>query len=228
MKFTTYSVYSTGRNWAEWLGEPVSEQFLTRENYHEPRWYSDEGRFLVLVHPSDDLCDDDERKALEIEESWMHLPDRIRHRVFWLVYSGGGYWQLRSRQPNVHFLRFQIGTVINDADKSRFRLLCRALKKDEEVGASTVWDLLYPDENVHAATLLAILAADEVGVDISSAVAAALNDSNMLATAHREFAAHSKSEAEPANLASWLADLRRQNYSSVRTQLREVFGGAPD
>lgn len=228
MKLTIYSVYPAGRNWTEWLSEAVSEGTIRRENYHEARWYGDEGRFIVLVHHGDELRDDNEKKALDIEEKWAQLPDSVRRRVFWLIYSGSGFWRLRSHQPNIHYLRFLIGTSIDKTDKSRLRMFCQWLKKDEDADPINLWGSIYPNENVHAATLLAILAADEIGIDISSAVRGVLNDAEMLHTAYREFAAHAKSESVPPNLASWFDDLERHDYNSIRTQLREVLGGVPD
>lgn len=88
-----------------------------------------------------------------------------------------------------------------------------------------LWDTAYPNENVHAATLLAILSADEIGVDISAAVAAVLGEHEMLRRAQREFAAHAKSGTASPDLNSWIDDLERRNYRSIRTQLREAFGG---
>jgi hypothetical protein len=102
------------------------------------------------------------------------------------------------------------------------------LKDDGEVDPASLWDAVYPKENVHAATLLAILAADETGVEISSAIAAVLNDADLLLTAHREFTAHAKSEPQPPSLHSWVDDLERHNYTPIRSQLREALGGVLD
>src|SRR5205807_10344078 len=101
-------------------------------------------------------------------------------------------------------------------------------RKDEEVVPSKLWNIAYPAENIHAATLLAILSAEGI-VDIFPAVTALLADPNNLRSAHREFTARVKPPAIPPDLNSWLDTLkRRDGYALVRNQLRDALGAVPD
>src|SRR6267143_3391368 len=158
MQITIYSVFPAGRKWSEWLSTEVldlddRESFRQRDRYHE------DGRVLVFVHAA--VEDQDNEGAARIEQDWCNLPDGVRSRVWWLMYSGGGYWNLKAAQPNVHYLRYPVGREsLSEDEKDYFRRFLGLLGSDEEIKPA-IWLKLYPEDNVAAATLLGLLVSSQ-------------------------------------------------------------------
>jgi len=233
MQLRIFSVYPADRPWSVWLDRQVDERQVANldpETFQQSDWYDESGRFLVLLHFSNLLKDEHKERAAAIEKHWRDLDDGVRERVWWLVYSGTGYWDLVSTIPGVHYFRNPVSREwLSDDEKRHFRQFVSALEADEQIGA-TIWAKLYPTENVAAATLLALLTSSEL-TDIQPAINKLLAERRMesLARAHRQFAARVKqSPKTPPTLDFWVAALGEGNYSTVRDQLVEVLGAVPD
>jgi hypothetical protein len=228
MELTIYSVNPADRPWGEWLNARLCVCDIDRGNYFEPHWYSGEGRYLTLIHFSGELKEGDNIKRLEIDEKWASLDPRVRERVFWLIYSGGGYWKLQSAYPhNIHYFRYPIDRLsITAEDRTRFQAFCKNLREAPTIDPA-IWNALYPTENIHAATLLAILSAEKI-VDIAIPIDSLLSEGKTIRRAHREFSARLEVGASAPTLGSWEAAFRQRNYSLVREQIARALGTLPD
>src|SRR2546427_6466720 len=121
MQVTIIIALPTEGPWSVWLQRPVKSAEL--DTYYEPNAFEGDGRFLVLIHYSSEFLDGDKEKADEIERKWRKLPDSLRTRVWWLIYSGTGYRNLESAEPNVHYFRYPIdrgSDSLGDDQKAHF------------------------------------------------------------------------------------------------------------
>jgi hypothetical protein len=234
MKITIYSVNPADRPWDDWLDMRLADsREIDRENYHEARWYQGAERFLTLIHFGGDLKKADdakalEAKALEIDKSWLDLGPGVRERVFWLIYSGSGYSKLETSHPrNIHYFYYPIDRIsFTHDDRVRFQKLLRALEDLDNIDKA-VWDILKPAGNIHAATVLAILAAEK-WVDITLAVDSLISEKDTINNAHREFSALLPAGTRPPTLGAWMTALRQRGYSGIRDQISATLGAVPD
>jgi hypothetical protein len=225
MQLSIYYVNPAGREWQTWLEEGTANPPSTKDLGNQVKYFGS-SRFLCLVHPSKQLTEEDQTGY---EAAWKALANR--DSVLWLFYSASGYPRAESRVPNIHYLRYEITDQLRPAELECFRALIKELRSDDKVDPAKVWQLLYPPDNVAAASLLALLTAREcVNVDVSSALAALLKRRDELRKTYMEYcgAMAGNRDIEPLSYLSWTKFLEEANYSPIRTELERVLGAVPD
>lgn len=238
MALKIYSFNACDRPWSDWLKRDVVELDLyiningqLQPNYAQPERYGESARVLSLIHFSGDLQDDDSSRAdVYINQPWVKIPNTLRRNAFWLIYSGSGYWELRSSYSHVHYLRYDIGRESILADEQRcFLRLLETLESEVDIDDS-LWEKLYPPDNVDAAALLGLLSLNTGGFDMGRLVDHLLDEETCLETAHLQFAARSAQlgGSRPPKLADWISKLTLRDFDAVRKQLADVFGAVPD
>src|ERR1700728_536466 len=137
MHLTIYGVKPADRKWPDWLNRQVDEKAVANidpKTFQQEDWYGESGRFLVLIHFGSHLKDGDEeskKSAAALEKNWQDLPGGVRGRVWWVIYSGSGYWNLVSTKPNVHYFRNPVSrTWLSDDEQGYFRKFAKALESD--------------------------------------------------------------------------------------------------
>jgi hypothetical protein len=114
--------------------------------------------------------------------------------------------------------------------KACFGRFLAAIGSDGNV-SENVWKLLYPTNNIVAASVLALLSADRV-VDISEAIARLAAGSADLEEAYLQYRQlHEENSNEPRSYNRWIEDLKSgvpEKYAAVRHDLEQVLGTVPD
>lgn len=216
-----YYVNPCRRNWPEWLGiEEEQAPIPTTSDFTSDIYYQADGAFLTLVHFGRDL---DPTQVSYHNDRWEKLTNRSR--VFWLVYGGVAYRD-HSESPNIHYLRYPIDDLPSlPADTiGRFKAFLKAIAT-EPVPAS-VWDTLYPPDNVHLATLLALLMAAEY-LDLNDVFERMLRDKAQLRQAYEQYSRTLTTSHPGMELGQWTKAIRSGSLGDLRNELVNVLGRQP-
>jgi hypothetical protein len=216
-----YYVNPCRRNWPDWLGiEEGPAPIPTTSDFTSNIYYQADGAFLTLVHFGREL---DPTEVSYHNDRWERLTNRSR--VFWLVYGGVAYRD-HSDSPNIHYLRYPIDDLPSLAGDTtnRFKAFLNVIAT-EPVPAS-VWDTLYPPDNVQMATLLAMLMAAEY-LDLKDVFERMLRDKTQLRYAYEQYSRTLTTSHRGMELGQWTKAIQSRSLGDLRTELVNVLGRQP-
>ncbi len=209
------------RPWASWLGSARKIRLLESAQLGEQGPYLGSDRHVVFIHGAREKDKD------TYEAMWRGLADS-KHRVWWLFYSGGGYYRVRSDVGNIHFLKYEVTTTLGQSEVASIRQFLSSMEGNEEPTPPDCWDALYPPDNTSLVALYAILTASTLNVPIDDVVDRLSNGPELL-KAYNQYERLRRNPAErPQTLNEWERALSAHRYGELRDELRRTLGGVPD